>query len=513
MEFKEMRNNILWLFLLVVGTVFAGNRPSVKTNGCGYAVLASRSVEQDNAWKEVVEALRELHAAEVVYYTDSPGETLDALRQLRPRYVAVVEKPERITRDYIIGMHALSRRVTPSIYADFIWGIITGLDADMAMKMVNGAKEPLEIRSGLVAQRHVELSEEDWERFGYVAWGKSGIKTEREDTVAVEYWEVEKQVKKFSELYRKLEPDFLLCESYAPNYQLSMPDNSLYERIDARDGVFHHVTEEVKFENNRVSRRDASDCKMDWAGNRKVYIAAGCYGCDVDRPEKSCALAWMGHPNVTSMVGYPANRVLLGQAVWGGLKFWNVTPGRFTMAEAYFLGQQHILHTLHDYSPSLLEASYDFNWDPMSDISGIYARMEQVMGKEARGNILGFWQERDLLAYFGDPKWNVRFQPGEKTYTVKTARKGKKYVVTLELEEDFSVFRLEGSHLRTFEGLPGEPPTVGTIPFAVIFPERLNNPRLENGEDWQVALSDDMMLVYDAWFEPGKTYKWILQVD
>lgn len=100
-----------------------------------------------------------------------------------------------------------------------------------------------------------------------------------------------------------------------------------------------------------------------------------------------------------------------------------------------------------------------------------------------------------------------------KTYTVKTARKGKKYVVTLELEEDFSVFRLEGSHLRTFEGLPGEPPTVGTIPFAVIFPERLNNPRLENGEDWQVALSDDMMLVYDAWFEPGKTYKWILQVD
>ena len=109
------------------------------------------------------------------------------------------------------------------------------------MKMVNGAKEPLEIRSGLVAQRHVELSEEDWERFGYVAWGKSGIKTEREDTVAVEYWEVEKQVKKFSELYRKLEPDFLLCESYAPNYQLSMSDNSLYERIDARDGVFHHV--------------------------------------------------------------------------------------------------------------------------------------------------------------------------------------------------------------------------------------------------------------------------------
>ncbi|WP_099290521.1 MULTISPECIES: hypothetical protein [unclassified Butyricimonas] len=510
-----MRKSIVVLFLLIVGSVFASNRRSMKVDGCEYVVLASRSVEQDKAWNGVVEALQRLHGAEVVYYAEKPAETLEALRRMRPRYVAVVEKPEQITRDYIIGMHILSRKVTSSIYADFMWGIITGLDADMAMKMVNNAKEPLEIRNGLISQNRVELTEADWERFGYVSWGKSGMKMERGDTLAMEYWPAVKQVEKFNDLYRRVKPDFVLSESYAPNYHLSMPDNfSVHERIYARDGIFHHVMQEVKIEDNQISRQDTSDNEMNWAGERKVYIAAGSYGCDVDKPEKSCALAWMGRPNVTSMVGYPVNQVMLGQAVWGGLKFWHVTPGRYTMAEAYFLGQQHILYTLQNFSPSLLEASFDFNWDVMNDISGIYERMAKVMGKEAVGDILGFWQERDLLAYFGDPKWDVRFRPEEETYTVKTVRKGKKYVITLKTKENFSVDRLDGIYMRMFDNqIPGEPATVGKIPFAVIFPERLKNPRLAPEQDWRVALSDDMLLVYDTWFEPGKTYKLVLSVD
>ena len=150
----------------------------------------------------------------------------------------------------------------------------------------------------------------------------------------------------------------------------------------------------------------------------------------------------------------------------------------------------------------------------MNDISGIYERMAKVMGKEAVGDILGFWQERDLLAYFGDPKWDVRFRPEEETYTVKTVRKGKKYVITLKTKENFSVDRLDGIYMRTFDNqIPGEPATVGKLPFAVIFPERLKNPRLAPKQDWRVALSDDMLLVYDAWFEPGKTYKLVLSVD
>lgn len=511
-----MKRSIFVLFLLIVGSVFAGNRKGEKTKECEYVVIASRLVEQDKAWREVVEALQSQHEADVVYYVEQPAETLEVLQRLRPRYVAVVEKPERITRDYISGLHILSRKVTPSIYADFIWGIITGFDANMAMKMVNNAKEPLEIKKGLIVQCHVELQDADWEQMGYISVGKSGLKTRREDTLAVERWETAKQVEMFERYYRKLNPEFVLFESYAPPYHLSMPDNaSVPERIYAQDGAFRHVEEEVKIEGNRISRRDASDKELDWAGDRKVYIAAGLYGCDVDKPDKSCALAWMGSPNVTSMVGYTTNQIWLGQAVWGGLKFWHATPGRYTMAEAYFLGQQHILHTLQCFSPGLLTASYNVNWDNRKDWSTILEKMKEVSGKELTNrDIIGFWQERDLLAYFGDPKWDVRFSPEEETYTVKTVRKGKKYIITLTTKENFQVDHLEGTYMRVFDNeIPSNPVTVGKIPFAIIFPERLNNPRWVSKQDWNVALSDNMLLVYDAWFEPGKTYKLVLQVD
>lgn len=83
-----MRKSVVVVFFLIVGSVFAGNRRPVKVEGCEYVVLASRSVEQEQAWKEVVEVLRELHAAEVVYYVKEPREALEELRRIHPRYVA-----------------------------------------------------------------------------------------------------------------------------------------------------------------------------------------------------------------------------------------------------------------------------------------------------------------------------------------------------------------------------------------------------------------------------------------
>lgn len=511
-----MKRSLVVLFLWMVGSAFAGNRSAVKAEGNEYVVLASRSVEQDAAWKNVVETLCKRHAAEVLYYAERPAEALEALQRMRPRYVAVVEKPERITRDYIIAINTLSRQVTPSVYADFIWGIITGIDAGMAMKLADNAVEPLIVRNGLVAQQRPELTEADWQRFGYVRVGRSGLKTRREDTLAVEYWKPEKQFEVFCDFYKTVAPEFLLCESNVGNYHFSLPDNSsVHEDVYVENGDFRHMAWKVKVENNSIVHYDTVKNTPDWSGDRKVYIAAGSFGCDVDAPEKSCALAWMGAPNVTSMVGYPANRILLGQALWGGLKFWCATPGRYTMAESYFLSRQHLLHTLQEASPELLKTDYDYTRNASRNMSDVYREMQDIAGKQVAGDILGFWQERDLLAYFGDPKWDVRFPSQEDTYTLKTARKGKKYIITLTTNENFSPDAIEGTDIRMFDSGRdlGAPNTVGVIPFSVLFPDRLKNPRLASGQDWQVALSEDMMLVYEAWFEPGKTYEIVLLVD
>ncbi|MFR7877219.1 MAG: hypothetical protein ACLU4J_12975 [Butyricimonas paravirosa] len=51
------------------------------------------------------------------------------MREIKPRYVAVVEKPENVSRDFVVDLNRMSREVDEDIYVDFLWGIITGIDA------------------------------------------------------------------------------------------------------------------------------------------------------------------------------------------------------------------------------------------------------------------------------------------------------------------------------------------------------------------------------------------------
>ena len=37
--------------------------------------------------------------------------------------------------------------------------------------------------------------------------------------------------------------------------------------------------------------------------------------------------------------------------------------------------------------------------------------------------------------------------------------------------------------------------------------------RLADGQEWKVALDENFLLVYNADFEPGKTYKVVLDID
>ena len=123
--------------LLLVGAfaLLVGCTATAKTNE--YVVIAGKSVVEDSLWNQVAQALVEKHGAASLSYNESPEELLPQLRELRPRYVAIVEKPENLGRDYVIALNQMSRRVDNDIYADFLWGIITGYDAAAAMKMVD----------------------------------------------------------------------------------------------------------------------------------------------------------------------------------------------------------------------------------------------------------------------------------------------------------------------------------------------------------------------------------------
>ena len=131
-----------------------------------YVVLASKDVQQDAAWMQVVNALKEKHGAEIFFYEKAPRENLADLQRVKPRYVAIVEKPENLNRDYVIDLNKMSREVDEDIFADFLWGIITGYDASGAMKMVNNSTEPLVIKNAVATI--TELKSAKW--FDRYAW-------------------------------------------------------------------------------------------------------------------------------------------------------------------------------------------------------------------------------------------------------------------------------------------------------------------------------------------------------
>ena len=176
---------------------FAQKKKANGRAGGEYVVLASKAVQQDAAWMQVVNALKEKHGAEVFFYEKAPRENLADLQRVKPRYVAIVEKPENLNRDYVIDMHHVSREVDEDIFADFLWGIITGYDANGAMKMLDNSTEPLVIKNAVATI--TELKSAKWfDRYAWVddqtlgLWGEKTGKGEAVKTGNVSRgWTVE----------------------------------------------------------------------------------------------------------------------------------------------------------------------------------------------------------------------------------------------------------------------------------------------------------------------------------
>lgn len=104
----------------------------------------------------------------------------------------------------------------------------------------------------------------------------------------------------------------------------------------------------------------------------------------------------------------------------------------------------------------------------------------EVLGREPSNDELGFWHDRDVVAYYGDPKWEVRLQAvdAEIGYSVESAMRGDKYVVTVKTFDNFSLERMKGDKFKQEHVLD--------LPFSYIFPKRLANPTLAEGQAWML---------------------------
>ncbi|MBO7261622.1 MAG: hypothetical protein J6U95_01670 [Alistipes sp.] len=487
------------LICLVAFMAVSCTATKVKDN---YVVVMSHAVSEDKAWADVAEALRAKHSADIVVYESSPCELLDTLRSLKPRYVAIVEKPENIGRDYVIDFHHTSRDIDDDIYADFMWGIITGYDAEAAMRMVENSTEPLLIKDAVATI--MELNSAKW--FDNYAWvddhtkGLWGEKRGRDAEIRTDTVAPEQVLRKFTDLYAEFDPDLIVTAAHATQKNLEMPYS--LGNLKPRDGKLY-----------AEDRFTKEEWDLQNSGKRRVYAAVGnCLIGDMNNTKESMAAAWLNGSNAATMIGYVVT-TWHGRNGWGALKYWVTNPSRYTLAEATFINQQDFLHQQHEWYPQLVDEKYNYEGKFMEELTTAANRLSEVLGREIDINsaedcdMVGFWHDRDVLVYYGDPKWQINLQSveGDEDYTVESFMRDDKYVVKVTTGENFSLEKMRGDKFKQEHVLD--------LPFSYIFPTRLSQPRLAEGQEWEVALDENFLLVYNAEFEPNSTYEIIIDVE
>lgn len=492
---------IYTILMAVVALMFVGcNNATLLENN--YLVLASEDVAGDAEWMAVAESLAAKHNATIVTFATAPADAMETLRAENPRYVAIVDKPENIGRDYVIDLHLMCRDVDEDIYADFLWGIITGYDAAAAQRMVDNSTEPLVIKDAVATI--MELNSAKW--FDNYAWvddhtrGLWGYKNGRDAEIVTGMVEKEEVIGKFQELYEAYDPDLVVTAAHATQQNLEMPYSLGHLR--PRDGKLYAQNIFTGEERNIVE-----------SGKRRVYTAVGnCLIGDMNNTKESMAAAWMNGSNAATMIGYVVT-TWHGRNGWGALKYWVTNPFRYTLAEAVYMNQQDLLHQQYAWYPTLIDEKYTFCEGFWQELESTKNRLSETLGRELSyesaedWDMMGFWHDRDVLVYYGDPMWSVMLQgvESERDYTVESRTEGKRYIITITTAENFSLERMKGDKFKQEHVLD--------LPFNYFFPERLVNPRLAEGEEWDVALDENFILVYNADFAPSSTYEIILDVE
>lgn len=455
----------------------------------------------DEAWKEVANTIALKHNAEVVTFVELPREALDALRSNNPRYVAIVDMPENIGRDYVIDLHMMCREVDNDIYGDFMWGIITGYDAAAAMRMVDNSTEPLLVKDAVATI--MELNSAKW--FDNYAWvddhtrGLWGYKNGRNGEIVTDTVAKEQVLDKFKELYEAYDPDLIVTAAHATQQNLEMPYS--LGHIKPRNGKLYTQNIFTSEERDIVE-----------SGKRRVYTAVGnCLIGDMNNTNESMAAAWMNGSNVATMIGYVVT-TWHGRSGWGALKYWVTNPERYTLADAVYINQQDFLHQQNEWYPELINERYEYCDKFMEELTTVANRLSEVLGRAVDMNnaadwdMMGFWHDRDVLVYYGDPMWKINLQSVEKEndYTVNSSVRTDKCVVTITTGANFSLERMAGDKFKQEHVLD--------LPFSYIFPERLVNPRLAEGENWDAVVDENFLLVYNPEFEPNSTYEIVIEI-
>lgn len=463
-----------WLglsFLLGLVPLSAAPNPS-------YAIVVSTATAADAGWKDVVASLQARHPQAVVLtWKQSPLEARDALAQQRPHFVAWVATPAEAGRNFVTLCHRIARQLDDDPWPDCRWGIITGSDAISAQRQLTG---PRQVRPRVaLSTTGIDLS--PYERGLILSDGTKGRWHEKRapgdesghaalPRPAAAMW---------ADYFRTHRPDLIVSASHGFAFGFETPFGTGF--LQVRDGTLIPL-----------SKQDGMvvGAPLDEDTAPRVFLPIGnCLVGHVDGPE-SLVCTMMGRLGVRQLIGYTVV-TWFGRGGWDLLSTWQVQPGTYNLADAFFVNQARMEYDLLKLAPSA--ANFDLKLpntgNPMPDPA--FRRLfktslatEALAGlepnapaaKERFRQLVGLVWDRETVAFYGDPAFDARLNPNAAPGWNLTAQEDSK---GLTLTLDFA------SDADASKGAPD----------LAYFPtRRLNQPQLAEGPD-TTLVADDLILL------------------
>jgi zinc protease len=378
------------LVVLIAALVFIAKRIVFSDSTCGYIVAIDNATKNENGWNKVVEALKKKHNAEIFCFENVSklDNLVSFLSKRRPMYVCFVLKPESTGRNFIKAAHKAMRKIDSDPYGDVIWGVITGYNAEDALKIANA---PIERKIKSIATSMGGPATLDKYDSGFASDERSA------DNFWVKYpgGENKKVVtngnisKELAKAFSSIPIDYFITSGHATerNWQIIYNQNK---------GMLVHTKDaKLQFvEPGGKARHDIKDASL------KVYVGAGnCLIGHID--SRACmATAWMHTAGVEQFAGYTVPS-------WYGFMGWGVSSlfskGHYSLPEAKFLVNERLL----------------------------WAKSK----KNSKFDDKGLNYDSDTFAFYGDPKQRILF--GQDTLPYETSVKGETIIVKFKQDYKF----------------------------------------------------------------------------
>lgn len=442
-----------------------------------YTLVVSEPTNADAGWHRVVETLRKNHKGEVITFKASVSETLPALRKAFPRYACFVATPEEAGRDFVARVHRLTRQLDSDIYTDCQWGIVTGYDSSVALRIASENK-PLTIRKA-AAGTEIPLDDVQ-EGVWFSELKKNHMVRKTRGGQATLTPGPDDTTEALATTFNKENIDLFITSGHATerDWQIGYAYRNGYFRCEA----------------GNLFGLDTARRKIPISSpNPKVFLPVGnCLMGHVDGKD-AMALSFMNSGGVRQMIGYTKN-TWFGYGGWGLLDYFVEQPGRFTLSEAFYANQQALLNRLSNCAPEL--ATLDNGGDdkmPKVTLSENAAKLG-LTAQDAQG----LFYDRDIVAFYGDPAWQARLAEAPQGWEQKLTQKRDTFTFEIKPRRGADSFKLLNSNGSQR----------GRRPFFQMLPRRIGTVTIVEGSDLKPVVTDNFLMVPNPGAcDHNKTYR------